>query len=85
MSHRILRIKENGQAAQGAEGGQNDGNLSELNNLIIYPCSELFPSVAVVCSFSPKNSQANSFSFVTLLVAMKKKSKPSPAQGHKKN
>jgi hypothetical protein len=79
MSHRILRIKENGQAAQGAEGGQYDGNLSELNNLIIYPCSELFPSVAVVCSFSPKNSQATSFSFVTFLLAMKKKSKPRPA------
>jgi hypothetical protein len=31
-----LRVKENGQAAPGAEGGQNGGNLFELNNLIIY-------------------------------------------------
>jgi hypothetical protein len=34
------------------------------------------PSVAGACSFSPKNSQATSFSFVTFLLAMKKKSKP---------
>jgi hypothetical protein len=31
-----LRDKENEQAAQGAEGGQNGGNLFELNNLISY-------------------------------------------------
>jgi hypothetical protein len=39
--------------------------------------------VAGECTFSPKNSQATSFSFVTFLLAMKKKSKPRPARGQK--
>ena len=50
MSHRILRIKENGQAAQGAEGGQYDGNLFELNNLIIYSLQRVI-SVCGWCVF----------------------------------
>jgi len=31
-----LRDKETGQAAPGAEGGQYDGNLFELNNLTMF-------------------------------------------------
>jgi hypothetical protein len=45
-----LRTKENEQAAMGAEGGQNDGNLSELNNLIIYSLQRVI-SVCGWCVF----------------------------------